>query len=151
MIITVVPTKKNFRTFLYILKESKVSFHCCSQGRKCWMSNAVRELFKDIRQLQKKKDYIVGIDLSERMLKLARKNVPEGHFICMDIRNIGFCEKAFDAAVLSFCIVHLTDPETVDLLKRVSGLLKSGGVLLRSLCIKSTIFSRQYTHGLPVV
>lgn len=79
-----------------------------------------------------KKFRIVGMDLSEGMLKLARRNVPEGQFLRMDARDICLPDNSFDAAVLSFCIVHLTEAETAELLDRLSRVLKSGGKLYLS-------------------
>jgi len=75
---------------------------------------------------------VTGIDLSEQMIKLAKLNVPSATFQCQDIRTIDFREKSFDAIILSFCIVHLSDDEMVKLLEKVSRYLKKNGKLYLS-------------------
>ena len=40
---------------------------------------------------------VTGIDLSEEMIELARRNVTSATFYCHDIRDIEFKEKSFDA------------------------------------------------------
>ena len=75
---------------------------------------------------------VTGIDLSEKMIKLAKQNVPNATFHCQDIRTINFAEKSFDAIILSFCIVHLYDDEMVELIEKVSSYLKENGKLYLS-------------------
>jgi len=75
---------------------------------------------------------VTGIDLSEEMIKLAKENVPDATFYCQDIRTINFSETSFDAIILSFCIVHLSDDEMVELIEKVSRYLKKNGKLYLS-------------------
>jgi len=75
---------------------------------------------------------VTGVDLSEQMIKLAKQNVPNGTFHCQDIRSINFEEKSFDAIILSFCVVHLSDDEMVELIEKVSTYLKENGKLYLS-------------------
>jgi len=75
---------------------------------------------------------VTGIDLSEQMIKLAKQNVPNATFHCQDIRTIDFREESFDAIILSFCIVHLSDDEMVNLIENVSRYLKKNGKLYLS-------------------
>ncbi|AET67782.1 methylase involved in ubiquinone/menaquinone biosynthesis [Desulfosporosinus orientis DSM 765] len=85
----------------------------------CGPGNVSRQLM-----LSGKEFSIEGIDLSEEMVKLARKNVPSGKFSCRDLRDISFPAESFDAILLSFCIVHLDGTEMADLLKKVAKYLK---------------------------
>lgn len=79
------------------------------------------------------KDFTVtGIDLSEEMLKIAEQNVPNATFYCQDIRTINFSEESFEAIILSFCIVHLSDDEMINLIEKVSKYLKKNGKLYLS-------------------
>ncbi len=71
---------------------------------------------------------ISGIDLSNEMVKLAEKNVPQGSFQVMDIREIDE-KKSFDTIIASFCIVHLSDSETTVLIKKISNMLNPNGTL----------------------
>lgn len=92
---------------------------------------------------------VTGIDLSENMIKLAKENVPHGNFYCQDIRTINFSEESFDAIILSFCIVHLSDDEMVNLIEKVAKYLKKKGKLYLSFIegtkkgFETTSFSRE--------
>ena len=75
---------------------------------------------------------ITGIDLSDEMVRLAAANVPTGKFLCQDIRQAEFPNRQFDAVILSFSIVHLSDAEAQALLRKAVSWLKDKGVLYLS-------------------
>ena len=75
---------------------------------------------------------ITGIDLSDEMVRLAAANVPTGEFLCRDIRQVEFPDRHFDAVILSFSIVHLSDAEAQALLRKAVSWLKDKGVLYLS-------------------
>jgi len=50
---------------------------------------------------------VTGIDISNKMLELARKNVPKGKFIKMDINNIEFADNSFDGIVSVYTLFHI--------------------------------------------
>jgi 2-polyprenyl-3-methyl-5-hydroxy-6-metoxy-1,4-benzoquinol methylase len=72
---------------------------------------------------------ITGIDLSEKMLELARQQVPQGRFYLQDSRKAVFPASSFDAIILSFSIVHLETEAAKLLLLRAAEWLKPGGYL----------------------
>ncbi len=73
-------------------------------------------------------DYkITGIDLSDKMLELARINAPECIFKRIDIRNLETNIK-YDAIIASFCIVHLSLQETKQLISKARSILNNYGV-----------------------
>ena len=74
---------------------------------------------------------ITGIDLSPEMVEIAKKNAPDSDFEVQDIRNIAL-DKQYDAIIASFCIVHLSDDETHELIKTISKILKKNGTLYLS-------------------
>ena len=74
---------------------------------------------------------ITGIDLSVEMINMARKNVPGGNFIVQDLREIK-PDKNYDAIIASFCIVHLSDDETENLVSKIARMLKAKGSLYLS-------------------
>lgn len=83
--------------------------------------------------LDRKPNYdMLGIDLSPRMLDLARINNPTAKFQLMDCREIGQIEKRFDGIMCGFCLPYLTRNEAIDLIANTSGLLKPGGVFYLS-------------------
>lgn len=71
----------------------------------------------------------LGIDLSPRMIELARQNLPEGEFKVMDVKNIRFLNQKFDAIVCSFCLPFLSDNDTKALIASCSACLNTNGVL----------------------
>jgi len=54
---------------------------------------------------------VVGVDISEEMLEVARERVPSGRFLSADAEELGLDDEPFDAAVAGFLINHLPDPE----------------------------------------
>jgi len=75
---------------------------------------------------------ILGIDLAPKMIKLARKALPEVDFRVMDVRDIStICEK-FDAVMCSFCLPFLSKDDSAKLIFDCSVLLNPGGVIYLS-------------------
>src|SRR3989344_9006536 len=50
---------------------------------------------------------VTGIDFSDGMLELARKNVPKAKFIKMDITKMKFKKNSFDGTVSFYAIIHI--------------------------------------------
>lgn len=92
----------------------------------CGPGNVAKQLFT-VKPMQ-----ITGVDLSEEMVKLARSNVPAGEFYTQDIRSLDFPRDHFDAVMMSFCIVHLSDEEAYELLANAINSICPGGVLYLS-------------------
>lgn len=74
---------------------------------------------------------VTGVDLSANAIELARQNVPEATFLVQDIRKID-AEQQYDVILAAFCIVHLTDEETLGLLEKISSMLRNNGSLYLS-------------------
>ena len=72
---------------------------------------------------------VVGIDLSEEMLKLAKQKFPQMDFRLMDIRKIDFKPNSFDGVFASFSLIHIPKKDIPDVLKKFYQILKDGGVL----------------------
>lgn len=74
------------------------------------------------------KDFdIIGIDLSENMLKHAVKNVPKAKFQQMDIRNMNFNGKKFDLIICFATLNHMDDETCLNILNQFDELLNDGG------------------------
>lgn len=75
---------------------------------------------------------ILGLDLAPNMVRLAKANNPQADFQVMDCRDIYKITKKYNAIMCGFCLPYLSKPETLDLIKDASLLLKPGGVLYLS-------------------
>lgn len=75
---------------------------------------------------------ILGIDLADKMLELAKTNAPQADFKLLDARNIGTLSRKFDAILCGFCMPYLSKEESVELINNCTGLLYPGGILYLS-------------------
>ena len=75
---------------------------------------------------------VLGTDLSENMVELARENNPEASFEQMDCRKISLQKNTFDAVVCGFCLPYLNDVETQNLFVDIEKLLNKDGILYLS-------------------
>ena len=72
---------------------------------------------------------IYGIDLSPKMLEIAREKIPHGTFEQRYIRTLAAIEKRFDAIVCGFAVPYLSSDEVETLLSDVNNLLNPGAYL----------------------
>ena len=89
-----------------------------------------------------------GIDLSAEMIRVARQRFPQFLFLHQDIRELRL-DATYDIILASFCIVHLLDHETTDLIRTISRHLDREGHLYLSYMngttsgFETTSFSRE--------
>lgn len=76
---------------------------------------------------------VTGIDISPNQITLARKNVPNSRFICMDMGNLDFEKDYFHGILAYYSIIHLPRDEHADLFKKMYRILKLGGIVLMTL------------------
>lgn len=76
---------------------------------------------------------VVGVDISEAQLGLARKNVPKATFIRGDFSELEFADGSFDGITAFYSISHVPRDEHARLFTRVAGWLKPGGLFLATL------------------
>jgi ubiquinone/menaquinone biosynthesis C-methylase UbiE len=82
-----------------------------------------------VRQLQEAGLSVTGIDISEVMLALARKNVPDTDLRQLDLTEIGPELGRFDAAVAFFSLLMLSRADIPAALARLREVLAPGGLL----------------------
>lgn len=83
--------------------------------------------------LKKRQDFhILGTDLSEKMIQLAKKNNPSAEFQICDCRNIHQITKKYDGVMCGFCLPYLSKKEAIKLITDVSNLLKDKGAFYMS-------------------
>jgi predicted TPR repeat methyltransferase len=70
-----------------------------------------------------------GIDLSEKMISLARQNNAEATFDVMDCREIAALAQRYDGIVAGFCFPYLSRSEAATFITDAGNMLKTGGIL----------------------
>jgi cyclopropane fatty-acyl-phospholipid synthase-like methyltransferase len=71
-----------------------------------------------------------GIDVSKRMIELAKKNVPEGFYEVKDMLNLREGEYCVDGVVSFSAIFHAARENYQGLLKKLASFMPNGGVIL---------------------
>lgn len=70
---------------------------------------------------------VTGIDVSEKMIELARKKNPKASFIQMNMEQLNFAEGSFDYVISFSAILLLSESSLLNTLHEVSKVLKVGG------------------------
>lgn len=81
---------------------------------------------------------ITGIDIYSRAIEYGKKGYPHINFICADVHNIPFRNRAFDLVICYETIEHLIDP--LEVLKEIKRVLKKDGVALIAMDSGSVFF-----------
>ena len=72
---------------------------------------------------------VTGIDFSEEMIKIAKKQVPSGKFLVKDIKNPLNLKVLFDGVFVQAILLHFPKKEVASILKNIIESLKPGGYL----------------------
>lgn len=93
----------------------------------CGPGNISRNLLNKNPQLN-----ILGIDISENMISLARENNPEAQFRIMDCREMKMLDSKFDTVISGFLAPYL-DPDALSgFIKDACEILDPGGLIYLS-------------------
>jgi len=76
---------------------------------------------------------VTGVDISERMLRLARAAVPKARLILGDILSVELQHGGFDAVVAMYVLFHVPREQHRDVFRRVWAWLRPGGYFLATL------------------
>jgi trans-aconitate methyltransferase len=71
---------------------------------------------------------LMGIDMAENMVGLAKKNVPNAYFEVMNCRDLDHYHGEFEGVIAGFCIPYLNPEETAKLFADVYDVLTEEGV-----------------------
>lgn len=83
--------------------------------------------------LNKRPDFkIEAIDISPKMIELAKINNPKANFHVMDSREIDSLENKFDAIISGFCLPYLSESDCSKLIKDSNNLLADNGIIYLS-------------------
>lgn len=73
---------------------------------------------------------VIGIDISEKQIKLAKENVPQAEFHAKDMDELKKEEYKVDAVVSFYAIFHIPREKHQDLFKKINSFLPKGGLIL---------------------
>ena len=72
---------------------------------------------------------VIGVDISEKMLELARKNVPEAEFYQYDMNNLDFKDSSFNAITALYSLFHVPKEKHLAIFQNFYRMLKPRGIL----------------------
>jgi Methylase involved in ubiquinone/menaquinone biosynthesis len=89
---------------------------------------------------------IIGIDISDKMVEVARAGFPDIEFKTMDAADLRFADDSFDAVVFSFNGIDCLYPEEqrIKVYKEAYRVLKSRGVFIYSSHVVPSLFAGFY-------
>lgn len=90
---------------------------------------------------------VIGIDISEKMIGLAKHNVPDAQFKVEDMSELKPGEYHVDAVVSFYAIFHIARETHQDLLKKINSFLPTGGLLLITMGSSDWEGTEQNFHG----
>ncbi len=82
-----------------------------------------------VRYLVEKGYSVIGVDISESMLKIAKETVPKAEFIEADMTKLTFPDNLFDGIVSLYAIFHVSREKHEQLFRDFHRMLKAGGIL----------------------
>ncbi|MFX0057922.1 MAG: class I SAM-dependent methyltransferase [Candidatus Heimdallarchaeota archaeon] len=80
--------------------------------------------------LVKKGLKVTGIDISDTMLEMARKNVPNALFLKKDMKELDFDNNYFEGVISVYALFHIPKEEHLFVFKKFYEVLKPGGILM---------------------
>lgn len=84
---------------------------------------------RDCEYFMKQGFQVVGVDLSDKLLDIAKQRVPQASFVKQDLRALDFSPSSFDGIWACASLLHLHRVEVPLVLQNFFHLLKPGGVL----------------------
>ncbi len=76
---------------------------------------------------------VTGVELSSRMVELARRNLPTATFVRADMASVEFPPERFDGVCAFYSLTHLPPEGLPVLLRKVEYWLKPGGLFVASM------------------
>ncbi|EKD24030.1 MAG: hypothetical protein ACD_81C00126G0013 [uncultured bacterium] len=81
------------------------------------------------RYFVKKGFHVVGIDFSENMIAIAKREVPSGEFYALDLHKAGTLDRMFDCIFMQAVLLHVPRQKAGDVIKAMKDLLNIGGYM----------------------
>lgn len=83
-------------------------------------------------RLLSERHHVVGVDLSEGQLRIARRLAPRAALVQADLADLSLRPSSVDAVVSFYALGHLASELHVPLITRIGGWLRPAGLLLTS-------------------
>ena len=83
----------------------------------------------DVAYMASKGFEVTGVDLSEKMLNIARENNPNTNFIKGDIRQLNFEPNTYDGIIASFSLIHVPKKDIDTTVENFYEFLKPNGII----------------------
>ena len=93
---------------------------------------------------------VVGVDFADSQLELARRQVPEGRWVCADLVALPFAAASFDAVCSYYAIIHVPRERHADVLRGCARVLRAGGLALLCLGAGDLPAWTEPYHGEPM-
>ena len=93
---------------------------------------------------------IFGIDISEEMIALAKKQIPDGKFEVGDMMEMNYHSDTFDLITSTFAIIHIPQEKQLNLLVKIYSYLKTNGVAYLVLGDKNQKEIKREWHGVEM-
>ncbi|MBN1915751.1 class I SAM-dependent methyltransferase [Candidatus Dojkabacteria bacterium] len=75
---------------------------------------------------------VEGIDLSEKMLEIAKRNIPFVNFKLMDMRNLRYFDESFDGIFAGYSLIHIPGEDIEKTLEGFYRVMEKNGFLMIS-------------------
>lgn len=76
---------------------------------------------------------VTGIDISQKMIGIARKRIPDAEFIVGDMAALDFDDETFDGIVSTYAVFHIPRTKHFSLFQDFHRILRKGGAILFSI------------------
>lgn len=87
---------------------------------------------RDAQEIIKRVVSYIGVDPSDKLLEIARKNIPNGNFVCADALAFDY-PKNIDIIFAFASLLHVSKLELPLVFKKIHEALRTGGILYLSL------------------
>lgn len=128
--------KESFEEFIrYLPTSAKILDLGCGSGR-------------DVMLFSKLGYEVIGVDLSEKLIEIAKAKAPKAQFYIQDIRQIEFQENTFDGIWASASLLHIPKNDIYFVLSYLRKIMKPDVVLYISLKQgKGEVFEKDKRYG----
>jgi SAM-dependent methyltransferase len=86
---------------------------------------------------------VTGIEIAQKHLNTAKKNVPEAHYVLGDFLSYPFSREQYDGIIALYSLFHVPRDRHKELLLKIFNTLKSRGYLLITVGTKDTPYKEK--------